>query len=78
MQWQVTDMKLSDFEAYRILILKTFIDIQIRIDIRNIRIDIRKCQSGENFGVLLTDQIYLDIHSGKDGKIWEKCREKDE
>ena len=61
-----------------IIILKTFIDIQIRIDIRNIRIDIRKCQSGENFGVLLTDQIYLDIHSGKDGKIWGKCREKDE
>ena len=47
-------------------------------NVSNIRIDIRKCQSGQNFGVLLTDQIYLDIHSGKDGKIWEKCREKDE
>ena len=50
------------------IILKTFIDIQIRIDIRNIRIDIRKCQSREKFGVLLTDQISLDIHPGKDGK----------
>ena len=53
-------------------ILKTFIDIQIRIDIRNIRIDIRKCQSREKFGVLFTDQIYLDIHPGKDGKNAKK------
>ena len=37
-------------------------------NVSNIRIDIRKCQSGQNFGVLLTDQISLDIHPGKDGK----------
>ena len=49
-------------------IVQTYVEIQIRIDIRNIRIDIRKCQSRQNFGVLFTDQIYLDIHPGKDGK----------
>ena len=53
-------------------IVQTYVEIQIRIDIRNIRIDIRKCQSRQNFGVFVTHQIYLDIHQGKDGKNAEK------
>ena len=56
----------------QITIVQTYVEIQIRIDIRNIRIDIRKCQSRQNFGVLVTHQIYLDIHQGKDGKNAEK------